>query len=382
MGKYLNPGKAMFEKAVNAEIYVDKTGLIAETNAILFTEQQYACVSRPRQFGKSMTINMLAAYYDCTVDSHTLFRPFAIASHPSYEEAINTYNVIRIDMAESLSTGTDIKAFIAKLECNMDNELHRAFPEAVLYETDTFPQRLSNYYLSMPPESQRRFVILIDDWDSVLREYSKDENSQRVYLNWLRDWLKDQDYIELVYMTGILPVKKYGDQSALNMFSEYSMTQQRELAQYTGFTKEEVEELCMRYNRNPEEMAQWYNGYRAQKPNGGELEIYAPHSVIESIRSGRYGSHWDPSSWGFVRDCLSKGFEGLEDAVNALVAGGRVPINVNSFINDWANLVFTDDVLTLLVHCGYLAYDRRTGEVYIPNNEAFEQFLAALAPGG
>jgi len=295
MGKYLNPGKLSFEKAVHSEMYVDKTGLIAETNAIRFTEQQYACVSRPRRFGKSMAINMLAAYYDCTVDSRSLFRPFVIASHPSYEEAINAYNVIRIDMAESLSTATDIKAFIAKLEFNMDNELRRAFPETVLYETDTFPQRLSNYYLSMPPESQRRFVILIDEWDSVLREFSKDENSQRVYLNWLRDWLKDQDYIELVYMTGILPVKKYGDQSALNMFSEYSMTQQREFAQYMGFTKEEVNALCTRYNRNPEEMAQWYNGFRAQKPNGGELEIYAPHSVIESIRSGRFGSHWAPS---------------------------------------------------------------------------------------
>ena len=99
----------------------------------------------------------------------------------------------------------------------------------------------------------------------LFREYKQNKDAQKKYLDFLRAWLKDKDYVALAYMTGILPIKKYGSHSALNMFTEYSMTNPREMTEFFGFTEREVYELCRQYKRNFEETKVWYDGYRLTK---------------------------------------------------------------------------------------------------------------------
>ena len=242
MGNYLNPKNKGFWEAIRSEIYVDKTGLIAYTNKCMNTQQKYICVSRPRRFGKSTALNMLAAYYSRGCDSEELFAGCKIASDPSYREHLNQYDVIYINMQHFL-IGVDNQEVTAYLEREVLGELIEEYAE-ILKKTDI---RLADALKKIYAKTDKPFIFLIDEWDCVMRERQESDQMQKQYLDFLRKLLKDQPYVALAYMTGILPVKKYGQHSALNMFREYSMTDQKDLEEYTGFTEKEVKELCRRF---------------------------------------------------------------------------------------------------------------------------------------
>ena len=282
MGIYLNPGNQGFWKSIRSEIYVDKTGLIALTNRYLNTEQQYICVSRPRRFGKSMTLNMLAAYYSCGCDSADLFSGFRIEKDESFRENLNRYDVIFLNMQQFLirAKGQEITEY---LERSVIEELRESYGEFFSGRITGLAEALERIYV----KTDRQFIFLIDEWDCVMRERQESEDLQRQYLDFLRNLLKDQPYVALAYMTGILPVKKYGLHSALNMFLEYSMTDQSEFEEYTGFTQEEVKALCIRYNMDFTEMSNWYDGYRFTTFQ----HIYNPRSVVEAMRRGRFSNY-------------------------------------------------------------------------------------------
>ena len=218
MGTYLNPGSKGFQESLNSDIYVDKTGLIEKTNAKINTLQKYLCISRPRRFGKSMAANMLAAYYDRETDSRHLFEHFQVSRIASYEEHRNQYDVIRVNMQEFFSVSHEIDEMLKLLQERLILELKRKYPEYVTQNNLMFA--MQDVYAF----TQHPFIILIDEWDCLFREYQHDQNAQKKYLDFLRSWLKDKEYVALAYMTGILPIKKYGSHSALNMFTEYSMT--------------------------------------------------------------------------------------------------------------------------------------------------------------
>ena len=255
MGIYLNPGNKGFRESIQSAIYVDKTELIARLNAVLDTRQKYVCISRPRRFGKSMAADMLAAYYDRESDSGCLFEKYKIAQDSSYKEHLNKYDVIKVNMQEFLSAAPDVNTMLVMLQKRLVQELKKKYPEFVN----------SNYLIfdmqDIYAHTQRPFVILIDEWDCLFREYENDNAAQKSYLDFLRSWLKDKEYVALAYMTGILPIKKYGTHSALNMFTEYSMTDPGNMAEYFGFTEQEVSELCKKYSMNFEEAKAWYKGY-------------------------------------------------------------------------------------------------------------------------
>ncbi|MBQ7929915.1 MAG: AAA family ATPase, partial [Clostridia bacterium] len=247
MGSYLNPGTKGFEESLNSEIYVDKTLLLEQTNARINTKQKFLCVSRPRRFGKSMAMDMLSAYYKCGEDTSALFENLKIASAESYNEHLNQYHVIKINMQMFLSGTDSVDEMLKTLQMRVLRDLKRAYPD--LIDGDSLIWAMMDVY----SETNRPFVILIDEWDCLFREYAHNTNAQRKYLDFLRAWLKDQDYVALAYMTGILPIKKYGTHSALNMFTEYSMTDPRELAEYFGFTEDEVKALCEEYEMDFDE---------------------------------------------------------------------------------------------------------------------------------
>lgn len=374
MGIYLNPGNKGFWESIRSEIYVDKTGLIACTNAKLNTMDKYLCVSRPRRFGKSMALKMLAAYYSRGCDSADLFQSFAIEKDASFKEHLNQYDVIFLNMQQFLIEAKNGEV-TEYLERKVLGELREEYGEILTEQVSGLADALRRIYM----KTEREFIFLIDEWDCVMRERQESEELQKQYLDFLRNLLKDQEFVALAYMTGILPVKKYGIHSALNMFTEHSMTDQFDLEEYTGFTEEEVKELCGRYGMDFAEVGNWYDGYRLIRFR----HIYNPRSVVEAMRRHRCSSYWTSTeTYDALKTYIDMDFDGLKADIVRMLGGERVKVNTRSFQNDMRSFKTKDDVLTLLIHIGYLAYDADTEEAFIPNKEIIREFENAMSVGG
>ena len=228
-------------------------------------------------------------------------------------------------------------------------------------------------------KTDKQFIFLIDEWDCVMRERQESETLQKQYLDFLRNLLKDQPYVALAYMTGILPVKKYGQHSALNMFWEYSMTNQKSLEEYTGFTEEEVKGLCGRFGMDFTEASSWYDGYQFKKYR----HVYNPKSVVEAMICGEFSNYWTiTETYEALKIYIDMDFDGLQSDIVQMLGGGRVKVNMRSFQNDMKNFRTKDDVLTLLIHLGYLAYDSKEEEAFIPNKEIIGEFENAMSVSG
>ncbi len=370
MGRYLNPGNGIFKEAVTSEVYVDKTGLIAYISRLMHTSQKYLCVSRPRRFGKTTAAAMLAAYYGKGCSSRELFENLDISKDASFLEHLNKYDVISLNMQEFLDRSDSVEDLLERVVRVVLRELKDGYPQVSYYDGADLIQSLHDIYA----ETANSFVIIIDEWDCVLREYGGGQNER--YASFLRGLLKDQEYVRLAYMTGILPIKKYGTHSALNMFTEYSMTNPRQLTKYIGFTAEETASLCARYAVDADEVREWYDGYKFY----GDISIYNPKSVVEAVTSGICDTYWNQTeTFEALRAYIDMNFDGLRDDVLTLLAGNRVRINTGSFSNDMDSFRTKDDVLTLLVHLGYLGYDFAESSVFIPNEEIRREFISAVS---
>ena len=382
MLNYLNPGGARFQKSLNSEIYVDKSMLIEKTNRAIDTTQRYLCLSRPRRFGKTMAAEMLSAYYSYGCEREKLFRELAIYQTSSYKEHIDQHDCILINVQEFLSNSTDVFDLIY----NITSALHREFVQA--YPTIHFvdSSRLNEIMKDVYRATGRTFIILIDEWDCLFREFREDLDAQKTYLDFLRMWFKDQVYVGLAYMTGILPIKKYGTHSALNMFYEYSMTEPSGYAKYFGFTEEEVFHLSEIYHAPFDLLKQWYDGYHMLYREGigfaskQELvSMYSPKSLIEAITRGSLGTYWNQTeTYEALKHYIQMNMDGLKDAIVMMLSGGEVEIRTETFANDMTHLISSDDVLTLLVHLGYLTYDESTKTVSIPNKEVSIEYVNAI----
>lgn len=377
MGNYLNPGSTLFRYSLRSEIYVDKSGLIEKTNKLINTEQRYICVSRPRRFGKSMAANMLASYYSREEHTEELFNNLKISKEADYRDYLNKYDVIKINIQEFLSMSRSVEEMLNMLQTRLLRELKRKYPEYVDSEHLVFAMQ------DIYAETKCQFVILIDEWDCMFREYKEDIESQKKYLDFLRMWLKDKEYVALAYMTGILPIKKYGSHSALNMFTEYSMLNPRDMAEYFGFTEDEVRFLCSRYNRNFQEAQAWYDGYELVTLEGNDKKTYAmysPKSVVDAMLSGIYDNYWNQTeTYEALKIYISMNIDGLKDAVIRMLAGDRIEINTGTFSNDMTSFQGRDDILTLLVHLGYLSYHWPDRTVTIPNKEVSQEYVNAIS---
>lgn len=370
MGIYLNPGNDSFKMACGSEIYVDKTEMIEQTNKMLGTQQRFICISRPRRFGKSMAAYMLAAYYGKDCDSSELFAPYKIARAKDYQKHLNRYNVIMLNIQDFLSVTDSVGEMISFLQKRVIRELKRKYPD-ILENESILSLALEDLYC----ETKEGFIFIIDEWDCILRDRRYSTDDQKKYLDFIRNLLKDKVYVAFAYMTGILPIKKYGTHSALNMFDEYSMIRPFEYAQYIGFTEAEVKELCEKYQVDFESMKSWYDGYVF--PEVGH--IYNPKSVVDSIRKKSFASYWTQTeTYEALKIYIDLNYDGLKDAIVHMLAGEKVTINTERFQNDMTTFSNKDDVLTLLIHLGYLAFDREYSEVFIPNVEIQGEFRNAI----
>jgi hypothetical protein len=366
---YLNNYENKFQIARNG-FYVDKSNLIAFLNSRIDTEKRFLCVSRPRGFGKTMAADMLQAYYQIGAQTETLFSDLKIASHPSFNEHFNKHNVVFINALNALVEASyNANKMIEQLEATIMGEVIKLNPNLPLPADYSVYEALR----AVKAATKTGFIFIIDEWDGILRDDRFDEQDRADYLEFLRALLKDKEYVALAYMTGILPIKK--NRNPLNMFSEYSMLFPSKMSEFTGFTEPEVQMACEDQNMDLEKMKEWYEGYCLN----GE-RVFCPYSVSESISAKKYASHWPKTgAHQELEDYISMDFDGLKDKVNSMYAGNKVAVNASSFQNDIFDLKSTDEVLTLLVHLGYLGYDDETGEVFIPTKEVKTQFDSLLS---
>ncbi len=373
MGRFVNPDNSAFRVALNSEIYVDKTGLIDDINKILNTMQGYVCNSRPRRFGKSVTANMLAAYYSKGCNSEEMFSKFEIAKKNTFKKHINKHNVIHLDIQWFLSNVGNAVNVIPYITQNILAELREIYPDCIPLEIVTLPEALSH----IKEATGQKFIVIIDEWDVLIRDEPANQKIQTEYINFLRGMFKGTEpvkYIELAYLTGILPVKKEKTQPALNNFDEFTMLDPKIFAKYTGFTEEEVYWLCKQYNCGFNEVKRWYDGYFL---NG--FHVYNPEAVINVLRWKQFQSYWSfTGTYEAIIPLINMDFDGLKTAVIEMLSGSFVKVNTKCFQNDTVSFKNKDDVLTYLVYLGYLGYDQYQKTTFVPNEEIRQELASAI----
>ena len=373
MRRFVNPGNAAFEVAVNSQIYVDKTGLLAYTNSVINTKQALICSSRPRRFGKSITADMLCAYYSRGCDSDSIFASYEIAKSDSYKKYLNQYDVIYLDIQWCMMDAGSAEQTVSYLNYHVIEELKEIYPQILLYGIRTAYGAMS----CINAQTGVKFIVIIDEWDVLIRDEAANEAVLQDYINFLRGLFKGSEptkFIALAYLTGILPIKKLKTQSALNNFMQFTMITPGVLARYIGFTEEEVGKLCEQFGVDFREVKRWYDGYEL-----GDYHVYNPNAVVNAMINKSFQSYWSQTgTYESIVPFINMNFDGLKTAVIEMLSGATTQINVNSFQNDMVNFVDKDDVLTLLVHLGYLAYNQNMQYAYIPNEEIRQELLFAV----
>ena len=373
MGTYINRGNCEFSDIVNSE-YVDKTSLIPLINMTLNTENRYSCVTRCRRFGKSMAAKMLCAYYDKSCDSRELFRGLKAEQDSTFETYLNKYYVICVDITDFTTKYRGERDIVKRIQNRIIKEVLDVFPQINIQDDDD----LMDILYRISDSTGERFVMIIDEWDAILREMGSDEYIMTSYVDLLRRLFKglgSNKVFSGAYLTGILPIKRYNTESALNNFNEYSVIDPAFLAPCFGFTKDEVQTLAEQHNVSVEDLKMWYDGYNI----GREKSIYNPYSVMKAIQRGECRSYWTTTgAYDSIKTYIQMNFDGLKDDIIKMLAGEHVQVNTSKFQNDMHIVRSKNDALTVMIHLGYLSYNHDGKECYIPNKEVAEEFLNAV----
>ncbi len=384
MGRYVNPGNDGFARILREE-YVDKTGLVSLFDSTLDSTRSLVMVSRPRRFGKSFAAQSLVAFYSVGADSRALFEGLEVSRREGWDEHLNAYNVLRLDMAEVMQSAEGADAVAAVTEAVLP-ELRELASGAGSDATNT-KSAVASALWDAVQATGRKFVFVIDEWDAPYRLAQGERAAQDAYAEWLRALFKSAtltaEVVAGAYMTGILPIKKYAHQSAVSDFDEYTMVRPGAYVPFVGFDEGEVEALCERHGLDAADVRRWYDGYDlpAFRPGPGDsthVATYAPYSVMKACAFGATGSYW-PSTETFeeLRHYIDMDFEGLQADVLRAIGGEEIRVNPRTFNNDMALVRSRDDALTLLVHLGYLCYDIGTGRARVPNEEVRGELRSA-----
>ena len=372
MGVYFNPNNGSFTCDKNSKIYIDKTGLLEYLNGVLGTNSKCIALSHARRFGKSHAAGMIDAYYSLGCDSSKLFDDTKIAECADYRKHLNKYNVIHLDISSVWDFHKE--DLVESIHQRVCEDLQKEYADSLNYDKDLYLLLQEVYDRTNIP-----FVIIIDEWDCVIRNSNDSEIVHR-YLQFLHSLFKSEEskgFLALAYITGILPIKKIKDESALNNFDEYTMLKSNPITQYFGFTEKEVRILCEEYDMDFKTTKAWYNGYLIDG-----IHMYNPNSVSMAMKKKDFDSYWkNTSSFASINTFITMNYAGLKDDIITMLSGGKVMVEPESFQNDLSEIHSKDDALTALIHLGYLGYDADRKSAYIPNYEVGKAFQMALKTG-
>lgn len=316
---------------------------------------------------------MLAAYYSKGASSENMFSNLNIGKSADFRTHLNQYDVVHIDIQWFLSNCENVDNMVALIKKSVLDELREIYQDILNTEIISLSDALSR----VTEQTGQKFVLIIDEWDVLIRDEAANEKIQNEYINFLRSKFKGTEptrCIQLAYLTGILPIKKEKTQSALNNLEEFTMLYPDELASFIGFTEEEVKELCQRYNRDFDKVKKWYDGYLLN-----DYQVYNPKAVVSVMTKGKFRSYWSKTgSYEVVVPLIGINFDGLKTAIIEMLSGLEVEVNTGTFKNDPANIQNKDDVLTYLIHLGYLGYNEATGSAFIPNEEIRQEMITAV----
>ena len=373
MGTYFNPSNESFTKDKNFKIYIDKTELLEFLNESICTPQNCISVSHARRFGKSHAAGMIDAYYSRGCDSYELFKDTKITTKDCFKKHLNKYNVIHLDVSSVFDFHKE--DLIEEIHKRISMEMREIYGEQLDYSNDLCLLINNIYKIEGIP-----FVIIIDEWDCVIRN-SENEALVHKYLQFLHSIFKSEEsktFLALGYITGILPIKKIEDESALNNFDEYTMVSSAPITQYYGFTENDVRYLCEKYDMDFETTKAWYNGYLIDG-----MHMYNPNSVSRAMIKHKFDSYWrNTSSFSAINKFITMNYEGLKDDILNMLAGGNADVEVGTFRNDLSDITSKDEALTALIHLGYLGYDAEDLSAYVPNYEVASAYNLALRSSG
>ncbi|MDE7418069.1 MAG: ATP-binding protein [Lachnospiraceae bacterium] len=368
VGRFLNKGNQKFAEFSRTKYFIDKTEIL---NVLLEkdADEKFICCSRPRRFGKSVTADMITAYFSRGADSRSLFEPLKCTKNELFLKSMNQYDTIFVDIqAQFVAAASVVMEPNRYIQKNIVKELQEKYSELI---SDDLPLMAALAIINN--ETGNQFVIIFDEWDYPIRERSMDNKERLDYIEFLRGLFKSSDaknYIRLAYLTGILPMVRMKGQSAVNNFHEYTMIRPKDLGDFIGFTEEEVAWLCEKYHIDFQKMKEWYNGYNI---NG--RAIYNPLSVVRAIAEDDFGQFWtETGTYEDIGELINRNFNGLREAVIEMLSGNRIHVNVAGCQNDMHTFVDKDQVITILIHLGYFAYDKSEQEAYVPNKEIQEVF--------
>ena len=372
MGRFVNARTSAFQDVINSEIYVDKTGLLEYTNRVIDTTEKFICNSRPRRFGKSITADMITAYYSKECHSEQMFSGLQIGKSIDFRKHLNRYDVIHLDIQWCMEPAGSPEQVVPYITKNTIEELREYYPEELKDEITSLPEALSKINAA----AGKKFIVVIDEWDVLIRDEALNQTVQREYISFLRGMFKGSEpskFIHLAYLTGILPIKKIKTQSALNNFDEFTMIDSSNFASFIGFTEEEVKKLCIQYDMDFSQIKNWYDGYRLEG-----REVYNPKAVVSAMNKRKIKSYWsETGTYEAIVPLINMNFDGLKTAIIEMLSGASVEVDVTSFQNDMTSFVNKDDVFTYLIHLGYLAYNQRTQTAFIPNEEIRQELIKA-----
>lgn len=367
MGYYVNPDNESLITSLNSKPYVDKSGLIGVLNENVNTNHANVCVSRPRRFGKSMAVDLAVAYYSRGCDSRNLFEKLYLSKTEGWDKYLNKFNVIQLDLIDYFSPTMSTADSLEKMRREVVEELCIEFEDVDIDTTMEITQAMKKIYL----KTKTHFMVFIDEYDLPIREQAKLEELEP-YLHFLNEMFKSrsmQNVIKLGYLTGILPPVADRVESKLNNFTQFSILSPKRMAPYFGFTSGEVKQLCEQYDLNYEECCRWYDGYKLFMDNE-YTDIFNPQAVASAIRDGECNSCWpETASYIPVSEQINRNADGIQEAIIKMLTKESVPVDVSGFLNSLDKIETRDEILTYLIHLGYLSYDAQNKTCTIPNLE-------------
>ncbi len=378
MGIFLNSRSpcADYREMVSDLYFVDKSMLITELIPALEKKNRYFCISRPRRFGKSVMANMIGAFFGKSMDSSGLFDHLAISKQEKYRDHLNQHNVIYIDFSRMSENCDSYRSYINRIQNGLKEDIISEYPNLALDHKKAVWNNLQQIF----EKKGEKFIFIMDEWDAIFHKSFIQEDDKEKYLEFLRNLLKGQVYVELAYMTGVLPIAKYSSGSELNMFLEYDMATKKKFSEYFGFLDSEVDALFEVYLHNTanlevsrENLCIWYDGYCT----AAGKRLYNPRSVVCALTDNELSDYWTSSGpYDEIFYYIRNNIEGIREDLALMTAGERIRIVLQGYAATEAALETKNQIYSAMVVYGLLTYE--DGAVFIPNKELMDKYNELL----